>query len=97
MSGEIKDCPFCGYEKPRVCGNKKLHGFTKWEHRVERHSKYVRCPRCFARGGVSAGLVIVSPLGDIPAPSWATTDEALEEKAIKAWNRRIENEEGAEE
>ena len=85
---DLAPCPFCRYEKPKVNSNKKLHGFTGFDHRVERHSKYIQCPRCFARGGLAAGLVIVSPLGDIPLPSWATTDEALEEKAIKRWNRR---------
>ena len=88
MRVELKPCPFCGYEKPKVWGNRKIHGFTKFDDRVERHSRYVKCPKCHARGGVTTGLIL-SPINFNYIPTWATTIETLNARAIENWNRRV--------
>lgn len=85
----LKSCPFCGSSKVKLV--KKNNG-TKYMnelgHRVERHTYSVRCRVCFARGGAIGGLVpdhLGNKYKNIPE---VTTDEDLEQEAIKLWNER---------
>ena len=53
---------------------------------------HVRCNTCHARGGAVGGRVMNDPWTRCTQlPDWATTDNALEAKAIEAWNRRATN------
>ena len=64
------------------CGSAKL--------KIEYKSQYAG--RNHARGGSSGGRVINDPWTRcVPLPDWATTNEALKEGAIEAWNRRAGN------
>ncbi|MBO5917859.1 MAG: hypothetical protein J6Q14_03730 [Oscillospiraceae bacterium] len=86
-------CPYCGEDKRLSLDRKsKLVGHNGLDMRVELHTFSVRCNVCHARGGTAGGKVMnehrLRP--DLPLPEWATTDEALIEKAVAAWNRRSE-------
>lgn len=88
---ELKPCPFCGGTKLKVDRKSRLAGRNGLDMRVEMHTYSVRCNTCHARGGAAGGRVIYTPWTRCaPPPDWATTDKALEEKAIEAWNRRAE-------
>ena len=90
MTEKLKLCPFCGYEMPRVWGNYTLTGFTGLDEPVKRHRRYVRCSKCYARGGVASGLIITDRCDvSLPLPKWATTLDALDKRAIETWNRRV--------
>ena len=86
---ELKPCPFCGGTKLKVDRKSRLAGRNGLDMRVDMHTYSVRCNTCHARGGAAGGRVIYTPWTRCaPPPDWATTDKALEEKAIEAWNRR---------
>lgn len=88
---ELKPCPFCGGTKLKIDRKSRLAGRNGLDMRVEMHTYSVRCNTCHARGGAAGGRVIYTPWTRCaPPPDWATTDKALEEKAIEAWNKRAE-------
>ena len=88
---ELKPCPFCGGTKLKIDRKSRLAGRNGLDMRVEMHTYSVRCNHCHARGGAAGGRVIYTPWTRCaPPPDWATTDKALEEKAIEAWNKRAE-------
>lgn len=91
MTEELKPCPFCGSEKTKLIKNSTLYGFNGLDERIEQHKFYVRCNKCFARGGTASGKVITrlssTTLGlSLALPEWATTDEALKAEAVAKWN-----------
>lgn len=86
-------CPYCGEDKRLSLDRKsKMVGHNGLDMRVELHTFSVRCNVCHARGGTAGGKVMnehrLRP--DLPLPEWATTDEALIDKAVAAWNRRAQ-------
>ena len=88
----LKQCPFCGYEKPglMMCkGRKFVNGL---DQPIEQHKWYVQCPKCKARGSVASGKVnLWSDLNkDLPIPGWQTTDDQIKSIAVKLWNYRID-------
>lgn len=88
---DLKPCPFCGGTKLKIDRKSRLAGRNGLDMRVEMHTYSVRCNTCHARGGAAGGRVIYTPWTRCaPPPDWATTDKALEEKAIEAWNKRAE-------
>lgn len=89
---ELKPCPFCGGTKLKLARKSRLVGWNDLDMRVEMHTFSVRCNTCHARGGTVGGCVMDdSRLCCAQLPDWATTDKALEAKAIEAWNRRADN------
>lgn len=89
---ELKPCPFCGGTKLKVERKSRLAGWNGLDMRVEMHTYSVRCNTCHARGGAVGGRVMNERFTRCAKlPDWATTDKALEAKAIKAWNRRADN------
>ena len=89
---ELKKCPFCGGKKLKIERKSCLAGWNGLDMRVERHTYSVRCNTCHARGGVAGGRVMNdSRTLCAQLPEWATTDKALEARAIEAWNRRVGN------
>ena len=88
---ELKPCPFCGCTKLKIEYKSQYAGRNGLDCRVELHTYSVRCNVCHARGGSSGGRVINDPWTHcVPLPDWATTDEALKERATEAWNRRTD-------
>ena len=86
---ELKPCPFCGGTKLKIERKSRLAGWNGLDMRVEMHTYSVRCNICHARGGAVGGRVMNERFTRCAQlPDWATTDNALEEKAIEAWNRR---------
>ena len=86
---ELKPCPFCGCTKLKIERKSRLAGWNGLDMRVEMHTYSVRCNTCHARGGAVGGRVMNDPWTRCAQlPNWATTDKALEAKAIEAWNRR---------
>ena len=93
MSANLKPCPFCGYDKPKVNHTSKRVGENGLDDPVYQHTYSVRCPKCYARGCTVGGKVLPRKYRGLeglklPLPSWATTDEVLEEFAIVSWNHR---------
>lgn len=89
---ELKSCPFCGGTKLKIERKSRLARWNGLDMRVEMHTYSVRCNTCHARGGTAGGRVIYTPWTRCAQPpDWATTDKALEAKAIEAWNRRADN------
>ena len=93
---DLKPCPFCGSTKLKVDKKSKFAGYNGLDRRVEQQTYSVRCNVCHARGGAAGGKVIYGDrlffMGEVPLPSWATTSDALQNKAIIRWNRRAEDE-----
>ena len=88
----LESCPFCGGAKLKLARKSRLAGWNGFDMRVEIHTFSVRCNTCHARGSVASGRVIDGPrICCAQLPDWATTDKALEAKAIEAWNRRVDN------
>lgn len=86
---DLKPCPFCGGTKLKVERKSRLAGWNGLDMRVEMHTYSVRCNTCHARGGAVGGRVMNERFTRCAQlPDWATTDKALEEKAIEAWNKR---------
>ena len=86
---DLKPCPFCGGTKLKIDRKSRLAGWNGLDMRVEMHTYSVRCNTCHARGGAVGGRVMNDPWTRCAQlPEWATTDKALEAKAIEAWNRR---------
>lgn len=89
---KLKPCPFCGGTKLKVERKSCLAGWNGLDMRVEMHTYSVRCNICHARGGTVSGRVIDDPRASCGRlPDWVTTDKALEEKAIEAWNGKCGN------
>ena len=92
---KLKPCPFCGGTKLKIDRKSTLAGFDGTDQRVEQHTYSVRCNTCHARGGAVGGKVMPYNrrfyMGEIPLPEWATTDDALQNKAVFSWNRRADN------
>lgn len=92
---ELKPCPFCGSTKLKVDKKSKHVGYNGLDHRIEYHTYSVRCNVCHARGPACGGKVMpydrLFYMGEMPLPNWATTDDALINKAIEAWNGRNDN------
>ena len=92
VMNDLKPCPFCGGTKLKMDRKSRLAGWNGLDMRVEMHTYSVRCNTCHARGGAVGGRVMNDPWTRCAQlPDWATTDNALEAKAIEAWNRRVEN------
>ena len=88
---DLKPCPFCGGTKLKIDRKSRLAGWNGLDMRVEMHTYSVRCNTCHARGGAVGGRVMNERFTRCAQlPDWATTDKALEEKAIEAWNKRAE-------
>ncbi len=80
---KLKPCPFCGSTKLKIDNKCKL---IHYKHTVYCTTS-VRCSCCHARGGTTSGEVPC----DLVPPTTAdklTDYKALEENAVKAWNRR---------
>lgn len=92
MNEKLKPCPFCGSDKLKIDRKSKADVYNGLNQRVEYHTYSVRCNVCHARGGAAGGKVIPNFtlffMGEVPLPTWATTDDVLTEQAIQAWNRR---------
>nr|DAH16962.1 MAG TPA: restriction alleviation protein [Caudoviricetes sp.] len=89
---ELKKCPFCGGKKLKIKRKSRLAGWNGLDMRVEMHTFSVRCNTCHARGSTVSGRVMDDQrICCDQLPDWATTDKALKEKAIEAWNRRANN------
>lgn len=89
---DLKPCPFCCGTKLKVERKSRLAGWNGLDMRVDMHTYSVRCNTCHARGGAVGGRVMNDPRTRCAQfPDWATTDKALEEKAIEAWNKRSDN------
>ena len=89
---DLKPCPSCGGTKLKIDRKSRLAGWNGLDMRVEMHTYSVRCNTCHARGGAVGGRVMNDPWTRCAQlPDWATTDNALETKAIEAWNRRTDN------
>lgn len=90
---ELKPCPFCGGTKLKIESKSVLAGYNGLDQRVERITYSVRCNKCNARGGTASGKILSLYRFSInKLPEWATTDTAVKQKAIEAWNRRADNE-----
>lgn len=93
---KLEPCPFCGSTKLKIESKSAFCGCNGLGTRVEQHTYSVRCKSCHARGGTAGGRVLpyytAFYMGEFPLPIWATTDDALKNKAIIAWNRRAGNE-----
>lgn len=86
---DLKPCPFCGYNKPKITKKRKGNYFRNGDY------LQVICNRCKARGP------IVCNLYDAKLSSWGdthymvrnpeTTAEA-ERQAVAAWNRKANDE-----
>ena len=91
---ELKPCPFCGSTKLKIESKSTRAGWTGIDALVEQDTYSVRCNVCHARGGTAGGKVIKSLryMYKDNMPEWATTSEAVKERAIEAWNKRTEPE-----
>lgn len=91
---ELKPCPFCGGTKLKLDKKQTKAGYTGIDALVKQETYSVRCNVCHARGGAVGGKVIHSRLDVYQnnMPEWATTKEALQQKAKELWNRRADNE-----
>ncbi len=90
----LRKCPFCGSKKLKIQGTQRKIGATGTDETVTRETYSVRCNVCHARGGAVSGKVILTRLRlrESELPNWASSRESLKEKAVKAWNRRTNNE-----
>lgn len=90
---ELKPCPFCGSTKLKIECKRTLVGHTGLSDRVENHTFSVRCKVCHARGGAAGGKVFTPHIKfkEYTPPEWSTTEEALSDRAVEAWNRREYN------
>lgn len=88
---ELKFCPFCGSKKLKIQGTQRRIGVIGTDEPVAHETYSVRCNICHARGGAAGGKVILTRLRvhESELPDWASSRESLKEKAIDAWNRRI--------
>ena len=93
---ELKPCPFCGSTKLKIESKSTRAGWTGIDALVEQDTYSVRCNVCHARGGTAGGKVIKSLryVYKDRMPEWATTSEAVKERAIEAWNKRTERPKG---
>lgn len=95
----MKPCPYCGHKGVRV--EKRFIRYY-WQSadkegtqvRVDRWRFYVRCNRCYARGGVAGGRMIGGYrkerdfLEDIMYDDWnASIFEEVEPKPLPGWAR----------
>lgn len=92
MNKKLEPCPHCGGSKLKIDKKSRYAGFNGLEDRVDYHTFSVRCNGCHARGPAAGGKVISRIRHSAELPSWATTDEKLEARAIAAWNRRAATE-----
>lgn len=74
---QLKPCPFCGGTSLKI---ESKHNGTHYY--TGTHSATVRCQKCHARGGTASCKV---EKGKYRA------DSETEQRAIEAWNRRIDN------
>lgn len=106
MIESLRPCPFCGWAGAKVHKRFKGYRWMEslvGEIRLDKMSCYVSCNRCKARGGVATGEIVVykrsfgafdpvaEPIVNIPIPRWTTTEDELEQKAVEAWNRRVDD------
>lgn len=94
MNDLLNPCPFCGSKKLKIQGTQRKIGATGTDEPVACETYSVRCNVCHARGGAVSGKVILTRLRlrESELPNWASSKEALQEKAIKVWNRRTNDE-----
>lgn len=88
---DLKPCPFCGNDKIKV-KSRYVRNFS-----VVRVSRFqAHCTRCHSRGATITGAYRYSWI--VGVPDWVSKyvkieeKEALEQKAIEAWNRRASDE-----
>lgn len=82
---QLSPCPFCGSTKLKIDKKSKLiHS-----RHVAIYTVSMRCSCCHARGGTVSGEVrtgILNPVSDN-----LTDYETLTQRAIEAWNKRVDN------
>jgi Lar family restriction alleviation protein len=88
---DLKPCPFCGSKKLKIQSTQRRIGVIGTDEPVAQETFSVRCNVCYARGSAVGGKVILTRLRvrESELPDWASSRESLKEKAIEAWNRRI--------
>ena len=91
---DLKPCPFCGNKKLKIQGTRIKIGATGIDEPVAHETYSVRCNVCHARGKTVGGKIILTRLRvrESDLPDWASSRDSLKEKAIEAWNRRMNNE-----
>ena len=90
MTG-MRECPFCGGNKLKIDGKRSRAGYTGLDDIVYVDRYSVRCLRCYARGGIATGRVLLGIRAVSNVPEWITTADSLKEAAVAAWNRRVTN------
>lgn len=87
---ELKPCPFCGGRNTKANFKRKNIRYNGYGNYLEWCSASVRCTKCHARGSLVSGDVFHSIFHDGERmPEGTTTEKALREAAIEAWNRRV--------
>jgi hypothetical protein len=89
---KLNSCPFCGSEIAIMQSKTSLFGYNGLDERIEIHRFYVRCGKCYARGGIVSGRVASHQTrllrAGVDLPEGETTDNRLKILAAEAWNRR---------
>ena len=86
---DMKPCPFCGGTTFKIDKKSKFDGYNGLDVRFDRLTFSVRCNICHARGGAIGGVVPRWWNKEYPLPDFATTKDALIEKAVALWNNRV--------
>ena len=92
---EIRPCPFCGFEKPKVTTKRKRIGHYEYGAPWYSATTSVRCGRCHARGPTITNGQLPSietmklTIADMKRRNAIEAEyKANEQKAIDEWNRR---------
>lgn len=82
---ELKPCPFCSGKAKIVKREMQYFGQNYIGQKKIKYGKQVICNKCHARGPLYSRIVIFPSEEHMTAFSW------LEEMAVEAWNRRVDN------
>lgn len=82
---KLLPCPFCGGEVLGIA-DKSVPGRYMEFGRIFYHKVYVECKKCYSRGGQALGKTVGEVFDEVP--SYITTIEELEKRAISNWNTR---------